>query len=74
MVGRKMRAFTMRTLSPGKRLSASMVLWLEGRIVLYAVGSIDERDVCRSHLSLSKRPKPETAVTTTGHSGKQSVL
>lgn len=30
-----------------------MVVWLEGRIVLYAVGSIDERDVCRSHLSRS---------------------
>lgn len=59
--------------SSGKQLSASMIMRLEDRIVLYAVESVDERDLCRSHLSRSKRPRPETAVIT-GHSSKQSDL
>lgn len=44
MVGR--RAFTLRALIISrKRLSVSMVLWLEGRIVLCAVGSVGEMNV-----------------------------
>lgn len=44
MVGR--RAFTLRALDISrKKLSVSMVLWLEGRIVLYVVGSVGEINV-----------------------------
>lgn len=41
MVGR--RAFTLRALTISrKQLSVSIFLWLEGRIVLYAVGPVEK--------------------------------